>query len=223
VHILLVEDNKRMATYLGRALSEEGHAVETAHEGDRGLELAQGGVFDAIVLDLMLPGRSGLEILQELRRRKSTPVLIISARAETGDRVKGLDEGGDDYLPKPFAIEEFKARVRALLRRHANQPVTLLSCADLKMDLLARKVTRAGKPVTLTAKEFAVLEYLLRNQGRVMPRTSMAEHVWGYTFDWGSNIIEVFINQLRRSIDRDFEPKLIHTVRGVGYVLKTDD
>ncbi len=223
MHILLVEDNKRMATYLGRALSEEGHAVETAHDGDRGLELAKAGAFDAIVLDLNLPGKNGAEILMELRSAGNrTPVLIASARGETTDRVRGLDQGADDYLSKPFAIEEFKARVRALLRRHAGQPVTSLRCADLDMDLLSRVVTRAGARVDLTAKEFAVLEYLLRNQGRTLPKTSMAEHVWGYSFDWESNIIEVFINQLRRKIDRDHAVKLIHTVRGVGYVLKAD-
>jgi DNA-binding response OmpR family regulator len=222
VHILLVEDNRRLARYLKRALQEEGYAIEMSHDGDEGLALAMRGSFDAIVLDVMLPSRNGLELMTVLREKKKTPILLISARGEMDDRVNGLNKGGDDFLPKPFAIEEFKARVRALLRRNASSEPLSLSCADLRMDLLQRKVFRGDTEVQLTAREFSLLEYLLRNQGRVLGKTLIAEHVWGYSFDWESNIIEVFINQLRNKMDRDLEPRLIHTLRGVGYMLKAN-
>lgn len=222
VHILLIEDNRRLARYLKRALEEDGYVVETSHDGDEGLQLALRGSFDALVLDVMLPSRNGLEVLTLIRRKLKTPVLLISARGDTEDRVNGLNLGGDDYLPKPFAIEEFKARVRALLRRHGPSEPSSLSCADLRMDLLHRRVYRGDSEVTLTAKEFSLLEYLLRNQGRALAKTLIAEHVWGYSFDWESNIIEVFINQLRNKLDRDVQPRLIHTLRGVGYMLKAD-
>ena len=222
MHILLVEDNRRLARYLKRALQEEGYAIEMSHDGDEGLALAMRGSFDAIVLDVMLPSRNGLELMTVLREKKKTPILLISARGEMDDRVNGLNKGGDDFLPKPFAIEEFKARVRALLRRNASSEPLSLSCADLRMDLLQRKVFRGDTEVQLTAREFSLLEYLLRNQGRVLGKTLIAEHVWGYSFDWESNIIEVFINQLRNKMDRDLEPRLIHTLRGVGYMLKAN-
>jgi len=222
VHILLVEDNRRLARYLKRALQEEGYAVELCHDGDEGLALAMRGSFDALVLDVMLPGRNGMELMTMVRQKRKTPILLISARGEMNDRVQGLNQGADDFLPKPFAIEEFKARVRALLRRNGSAEQVSLSCADLKMDLLQRKVYRGDAEVTLTAKEFSLLEYLLRNQGRVLGKTLIAEHVWGYSFDWESNIIEVFINQLRNKLDRDVKPRLIHTLRGVGYMLKAE-
>lgn len=222
VHILLVEDNRRLARYLKRALQEEGHVVELSHDGDEGLGLAMRGSFDALILDVMLPGRNGMEVMSVVRQKRKTPILLISARGEMNDRVQGLNQGADDFLPKPFAIEEFKARVRALLRRNGSAEQSTLSCADLKMDLLQRKVSRGGVDVPLTAKEFSLLEYLLRNQGRVLGKTLIAEHVWGYSFDWESNIIEVFINQLRNKLDRDVKPRLIHTLRGVGYMLKAE-
>jgi DNA-binding response OmpR family regulator len=222
VHILLVEDNRRLARYLKRALQEEGYAVEMVHDGDEGLAVAMRGSFDAIVLDVMLPSRNGLELMSVLREKKKTPILLISARGEMDDRVNGLNQGADDFLPKPFAIEEFKARVRALLRRNVSSEPLSLTCGDLRMDLLQRKVFRGDAEVQLTAKEFSLLEYLMRNQGRVLGKTLIAEHVWGYSFDWESNIIEVFINQLRNKMDRDLEPRLIHTLRGVGYMLKAD-
>ena len=222
MHILLVEDNGRLARYLKRALEEEGHVVEMCNDGDEGLALALRGSFDAVVLDVMLPSRNGLEVLTLIRQKRKTPVLLISARGETEDRVNGLNLGADDYLPKPFAIEEFKARVRALLRRNGASETLSLKCADLRMDLLQRKVFRGDTEVTLTAREFSLLEYLMRNQGRALAKTLIAEHVWGYSFDWESNIIEVFINQLRNKLDRDVKPRLIHTLRGVGYMLKAD-
>lgn len=222
MHILLVEDNRRLARYLKRALEEEGHAVEVSHDGDDGLSFAMRGSFDALVLDVMLPSRNGLEVMSVLRQKKKAPILLISARGDMDDRVNGLNQGADDFLPKPFAIEEFKARVRALLRRNAPSEPLSLTCADLRMDLLQRKVYRGDAEVQLTAREFSLLEYLLRNQGRVLGKTLIAEHVWGYSFDWESNIIEVFINQLRNKMDRDLEPRLIHTRRGVGYMLKAD-
>lgn len=223
VKVLLVEDNKRMARYLRQALADEGYAVETLHDGDEGLARAKEGDFDVIVLDLMLPGRSGLEIVSELRRSRQTPVLMISARGETESRVEGLDRGADDYLPKPFSLEEFLARIRAMRRRATAQTPTQLACGDLALDLVTHKVTRKGQKIVLTNREFALLEHLVRHQGKTLSKTSIAEQVWGYRFDWESNIIEVFINQLRNKIDRDFEPKLIHTVRGVGYKISAHD
>ena len=222
VHILLVEDNRRLARYLKRALQEEGYVVELSHDGDEGLGLAMRGSFDALILDVMLPGRNGTEVMAVVRQKRKTPILLISARGEMNDRVQGLNQGADDFLPKPFAIEEFKARVRALLRRNGSAEQSTLACADLRMDLLQRKVSRGGVDVPLTAKEFSLLEYLMRNQGRVLGKTLIAEHVWGYSFDWESNIIEVFINQLRNKLDRDVKPRLIHTLRGVGYMLKAE-
>lgn len=222
MHILLVEDNRRLARYLKRALQEEGYAVELCHDGDEGLALAMRGSFDALVLDVMLPGRNGMELMSIVRQKRKTPILLISARGEMNDRVQGLNQGADDFLPKPFAIEEFKARVRALLRRNGSTEPVTLTCADLRMDLLQRKVRRGETDIPLTAKEFSLLEYLMRNQGRVLGKTLIAEHVWGYSFDWESNIIEVFINQLRNKLDRDVKPRLIHTLRGVGYMLKAE-
>ena len=222
VHILLVEDNRRLARYLKRALQEEGYAVELSHDGDEGLALAMRGNFDALVLDVMLPGRNGMELMTLVRQKRKTPILLISARGEMTDRVQGLNQGADDFLPKPFAIEEFKARVRALLRRNGSAEQVTLTCADLRMDLLQRKVYRGDVDIPLTAKEFSLLEYLMRNQGRVLGKTLIAEHVWGYSFDWESNIIEVFINQLRNKLDRDVKHRLIQTLRGVGYMLKAE-
>ena len=222
VHILLVEDNRRLARYLKRALQEEGYAVELSHDGDEGLALAMRGNFDALVLDVMLPGRNGMELMSLVRQKRKTPILLISARGEMTDRVQGLNQGADDFLPKPFAIEEFKARVRALLRRNGSAEQVTLTCADLRMDLLQRKVYRGDVDIPLTAKEFSLLEYLMRNQGRVLGKTLIAEHVWGYSFDWESNIIEVFINQLRNKLDRDVKHRLIQTLRGVGYMLKAE-
>jgi DNA-binding response OmpR family regulator len=224
MRILLVEDEKKLAGFIRRALKEDGHAVDLCHDGDTGLHRADSQSYDAIILDLMLPGRGGLEILGDLRAKgKSTPVLILTARDSLQDRVTGLDRGADDYLTKPFALDELRARVRALLRRGKSGPSTALQFSDLSMDLVDRSVRRGKRPVELTQKEFSLLEYFLRNPRRVLTRTSIAEHVWDYNFDWGSNVVDVFVNGVRRKLEESKEPRLIHTLRGVGYVMKEAD
>jgi DNA-binding response OmpR family regulator len=224
MRILLVEDEKKLAGFIRRALKEDGHAVDLCHDGDTGLHRITSESYDAIILDLMLPGRGGLEILGDLRAKgKSTPVLILTARDSLQDRVTGLDRGADDYLTKPFALDELRARVRALLRRGKSGPSTALQFSDLSMDLVDRSVRRGKRPVDLTQKEFSLLEYFLRNPRRVLTRTSIAEHVWDYNFDWQSNVVDVFVNGVRRKTEEKGEPRLIHTLRGVGYVLKEAD
>jgi len=221
MRILLVEDEKKLAGFIRRALKEDGHAVDLCHDGDAGLQRIGSENYDAIILDLMLPGRGGLEILGELRKKgKNTPVLILTARDSLQDRVTGLDRGADDYLTKPFALDELRARVRALLRRGKSGASTVLEFSDLSMDLVGRSVRRGKRSVELTQKEFALLEYFLRNPRRVLTRTSIAEHVWDYNFDWGSNVVDVFVNGVRRKLEESKETRLIHTLRGVGYVLK---
>ncbi len=218
MNVLLLEDNRSLAKHLRHALHEEGAHVVHASDGAAGLEEAVRGSYDLVILDLMLPSLDGFEVLHELRQNKKTPVLVISARTGVEDRVRGLDLGADDYLPKPFALAEFKARVRARLRAAANDE-RILSCADLTLDVYTRKVTRAGHDIVLTNREFTLLHLLARNKGVVVARTTIAEQVWGYRFDWQGNVIEVFINQLRSKIDRDHDLKLIRTIRGVGYML----
>lgn len=225
MRILLVEDEKKLAGFIRRALKEDGHAVDLCHDGDTGMHRASSETYDAIILDLMLPGRGGLEILGELRKKgRNTPVLILTARDSLQDRVIGLDRGADDYLTKPFALDELRARVRALLRRGKSGPSTVLQFADLSMDLVERTIRRGKRAIVLTPKEFSLLEYFLRNPRRVLTRTSIGEHVWDYNFDWGSNVVDVFVNGVRRKLEEAQESRLIHTLRGVGYVLKeTDD
>jgi len=221
MRILLVEDEKKLAGFIRRALKEDGHIVDLCHDGDTGLHRAADEPYDAIILDLMLPGRGGLEILSDLRGKgKITPVLILTARDSLQDRVTGLDRGADDYLTKPFALDELRARVRALLRRGKSGTSTVLQFSDLSMDLVDRSVRRGKRVVELTQKEFSLLEYFLRNPRRVLTRTSIAEHVWDYNFDWGSNVVDVFVNGVRRKLEESKETRLIHTLRGVGYVLK---
>jgi DNA-binding response OmpR family regulator len=224
MRILVVEDEKKLAGFIKRALVEDAHAVDVAHDGEEGLERALDAAYDLIVLDIFLPKKDGLAILQEARAAKvRTPVLILSARGQTQDRVKGLDLGADDYLAKPFALDELRARVRALLRRGGDSTATTLRVGEVVMDL-ARHEVRVGKePVKLTPREFALLEYFMRNPGRVLTRTSIAEHVWDYAFDWQSNVVDVFVNYLRRKLESDGRPKLLHTVRGVGYMMKAPD
>ena len=221
VKLLVVEDDRKLLDLLRRGLKESGFAVDSAEDGDQGLALAVDTEYDAIVLDLMLPGRSGLEILKELRtRHRTTPVLILSARSAVEDRVRGLDLGADDYLAKPFSFQELLARLRAVMRRPAVEPLTVLSAADLELDVARHEVRRAGRPIELSKKEFALLELLLRKKGSVVTRSMILDRVWDMDYDGGSNLVEVYVNYLRRKVDQDFEPKLIQTVRGSGYVLR---
>ena len=221
MRILVVEDEKKLAGFIKRALVEDSHAVDVAGDGDEGSYMAGSQSYDLVILDILLPKKDGLSILRELRDgKKTTPVLILSARGQVKDRVKGLDLGADDYLAKPFSLDELRARVRALLRRGSEAGTSTLKIADLTMDLLRREVRRGGEEIRLTPREYALLEYLMRHPNRVLTRTSIAEHVWDYSFDWQSNVVDVFVNYLRRKLEGEGRPKLIHTIRGVGYMIK---
>ena len=221
MRILVVEDEKKVASFIQRGLEAEHYTVDVAHDGDTGLTRASDGHYDLVILDLMLPGRDGIAVLRELRARRHTvPVLLLTARATVSDKVQGLDTGADDYLTKPFEFAELLARARALLRRGAVVPASPLTVADLTLDPASREVTRGGRRIDLTAREYALLEFFLRNPGRVLSRALIAEHVWGVSFDTFTNVIDVYVNYLRRKIDDGFEPKLLHTVRRAGYVLK---
>jgi two-component system copper resistance phosphate regulon response regulator CusR len=222
--ILIVEDEQKTGDYLKQGLSEAGFVADLTRDGIDGLHLALTGDYDLAVLDVMLPRMDGWQVLREIRDKgKHMPVLFLTARDQVEDRVKGLEFGADDYLVKPFAFSELLARVRALLRRGKSSEPELLQIADLELDLLRRRVTRAGKRIDLTAKEFALLELLLRRQGEVLPRSLIASQVWDMNFDSDTNVIEVAVRRLRAKIDDDFEPKLIRTVRGMGYVLEIPD
>ena len=222
MHALIIEDDRAIADFIARGLREAGFAVDVAVNGEDGLEAALTQEPDIAIVDLMLPGRDGLSLIDELRRQgRSTPVLILSARRSVDDRVRGLQAGGDDYLTKPFAFAELLARVQALVRRATRTPeATTLSVGDLTLDLLSRKVTRAGQPIELRPREFALLEYLMRNAGKVVSKTMILSHVWEYNFDPQTNIVDVLVSRLRDKIDRPFEVKLLQTVRGVGYVIR---
>jgi heavy metal response regulator len=223
MRLLVVEDEKKVASFIKQGLEEEGYAVDVASDGEKGLEMALDGVHDLIILDISLPRIDGLRVLKKLRQQRvSIPVLLLTVRATIEDKVLGLDAGADDYLTKPFAFQELVARVRALMRRRTETEPALLRVADLVLDPARRIVSRGGEKIELTAKEFALLEYFMRNPGRVLTRTQMIEHVWNYDFDTMTNIIDVYVNYLRKKVDSDREPKLIHTVRGVGYVLKAE-
>ena len=223
--VLIVEDEKKTGDYLRQGLSEAGFTTDLARNGMDGLHLALTGDHDLIILDVMLPGLDGWQVLETVRHSgKEMPVLVLTAKDQVEDRVKGLELGADDYLVKPFAFSELLARIRTLLRRGRNgtEPTTL-SLADLELDLLRRRVTRAGKRIELTAKEFALLELLLRRHGEVLPRSLIASQVWDMNFDSDTNVIEVAVRRLRNKVDEPFEPKLIHTVRGMGYVLEAPE
>ena len=221
MRILIVEDELKTGDYLKQGLSEAGFVTDLARDGTDGLHLALTEDYDLVVLDVMLPGLDGWQVLREVRQHgKHLPVLFLTARDQVEDKVKGLEFGADDYLVKPFAFSELLARVRALLRRGKTTDPELLQIANLELDLLRRRVTRAGKRIDLTAKEFALLELLLRRQGEVLPRSLIASQVWDMNFDSDTNVIEVAVRRLRAKIDDDFEPKLIRTVRGMGYVLE---
>ncbi|HXI29955.1 MAG TPA: response regulator transcription factor [Vicinamibacterales bacterium] len=219
---LLVEDDAAIADFVVRGLREAGFAVDHAADGEAGLAAAVTGAYDVAIVDLMLPGRDGLSLIEELRRRGvATPVLILSARRSVDDRVRGLQTGGDDYLTKPFAFAELLARLQALVRRATRAPEpTTLSVEDIALDLLSRRVTRNGTPIDLRPREFTLLEYLMRNAGKVVSKTMILSHVWEYNFDPQTNVVDVLVSRLREKIDRPFERKLLHTVRGVGYVLR---
>lgn len=223
MRILVVEDEVKVASFIRRALEEESYAVDLCADGSQGLDLASEGTYDLVILDLMLPSLPGMEVLKELRKQKiQTPVLILTARSKVDQKVQGLDAGADDYLTKPFAIEELLARVRALLRRNSGEATGLLQADDLVLNPATREVTRSGQRIELTAKEYALLEYMMRNAGRVLTRPMISEHVWNLDFDTFTNVIDVYVNYLRNKIDRGRERKLIHTLRGSGYVLKSE-
>jgi two-component system OmpR family response regulator len=221
MHALIIEDDHTIADFVARGLREAGFAVDVAGDGEEGLSAALEQNPDVAIVDLMLPRRDGLSVIDELRRRgRSTPVLILSARRSVDDRVRGLQAGGDDYLTKPFAFAELLARVQALVRRASRTPEpTTLTVEDLALDLLTRKVTRGGAAIELRPREFALLEYLMRNAGKVVSKTMILSHVWEYNFDPQTNIVDVLVSRLRDRIDRPFEKKLLQTVRGVGYVI----
>jgi two-component system OmpR family response regulator len=224
MRILVAEDDTVIADFVAQGLREAGFVVEVAATGTDGLRKAVGGGYDAAVIDVMLPGMDGLALIEALRAKKvQTPVLILSARHSVDDRVRGLQAGGDDYLTKPFAFAELLARVQALLRRAGGTPEpTRLTLGDLSLDLLSRKVERAGQVLDLRPREFTLLEYLLRHPGRVLSKTMILSHVWGYSFDPGTNVVDVLVSRLRDKVDEGFASKMIHTVRGAGYVLKLD-
>jgi heavy metal response regulator len=223
MRLLVVEDEKKVAGFIKKGLEEEGYAVDLVSDGHEGLWMALDGVYDLILLDINLPGMDGLEVLRELRKKElKTPVLLLTVRAAIEDKVLGLDTGADDYLTKPFAFQELLARVRALLRRRVEAEPPLLQVADLTLDPARRVVFRGQEKIDLTTKEFALLDYFMRNVGRVLTRTMIAEHVWDYDFDSMTNVIDVYVNYLRKKIDAGREPKLIRTVRGAGYVLQVE-
>jgi heavy metal response regulator len=222
--ILVVEDEKKVASFIKRGLEEEKYEVDTALDGEEGLKMALDKQYDLIVLDWMLPKKDGLAVIKELRDKKTmTPVLMLTAKDSLEDIIAGLDSGSDDYLTKPFAFAELLARVRALLRRSEMDKGAELRFADLRLDPVTHKVWRKDKEIDLTAKEYGLLEYFMRNPNQVLTRTMIADHVWDYTFDTFTNIIDVYVNYLRKKIDRDADKKLIHTVRGVGYIFKEED
>jgi two-component system, OmpR family, copper resistance phosphate regulon response regulator CusR len=224
MRILVVEDEKKSASFLQRGLREESFVVDIASDGEEGLYLAQSHPYDLIVLDVLLPKRDGFQVLRELRHQGSrSRVLLLTARDSVADRVRGLDDGADDYLVKPFAFAEFLARVRALLRRGQEGIPSVWRKADLTLDTRSRRVERGGRRMDLTTKEYGVLEILLRRQGEVVTRTVLAEEVWDMNFDSISNVIDVTVYHLREKIDRGFTPRLIHTVRGAGYVCREPD
>jgi len=219
-----VEDDSKLGAVLRQGLKEHGFAVDDAADGASGLELALATEYDAIILDVLLPRQSGFDVLRGLRKRgRAVPVLMLTARSSVEDRVRGLDLGADDYLAKPFDFQELLARIRAITRRPPVPPLTVLKIADLELDTARREVRRAGRRIDLTAKEFALLAYLMRKKDMVATRSMILDHVWDMEYDGGSNLVEVYINYLRRKIDQDFEPKLIQTVRGAGYVLRVPE
>jgi two-component system OmpR family response regulator len=221
--ILVVEDEKKIAAFVRKGLEAAGFVVDVSHHGDEGYTMATTSPYDAIILDIMLPGRDGLSILKNLRQRKmAVPVILLTARSELNERLEGLNLGADDYLTKPFFIEELIARLHVVTRRAAGTGQSLITVADLTINLLTREVSRGGREIELTAREFQLLEHLARAPGRVLSRAQICERVWSYDFDPGTNLVDVYIQRLRRKIDAGDEPKLIETIRGVGYRMRKD-
>ncbi|GBE12417.1 transcriptional activator protein CopR [bacterium BMS3Bbin14] len=222
MRLLVVEDDTKIGSFLRKGLREEGFAVDLAEDGEQGLALFRDGVYDAAIVDIMLPGLDGLSLIEKIRQQGlTTPVLILSARRSVDDRIRGLQQGGDDYMVKPFSFAELLARVQALIRRDSRTPEPhSLSAGDLHMDLLNRQVRRGGQTFNLAAREFALLEYLLRNQGRILSKTAILEKIYDYSFDPQTNVVDVLVCRLRNKVDKGFADKLIHTVRGMGYVLR---
>jgi len=221
MRILVIEDEKKITDFIKRGLKEEGYAVDVAYDGQEGEFLAKTNEYDLILLDLMLPKVDGLSVCKNLRASGIlTPIIMLTAKSAVEDRVEGLDAGADDYLMKPFAFEELLARIRAVLRKKNTKVTNVIQVDDLTLDLVTHDVTRSGKHIELTAKEYALLEYLMRNTGSVVTRTMISEHVWDIDFDTFTNVIDVYINYLRNKIDSGFEKKLIQTIRGRGYILK---
>lgn len=223
MRVLLVEDEKKVASFIKKGLEEHGYAVDSASDGKSGLLMALDQIHDLVILDINLPEIDGLNVLRQMRTRKViTPVLLLTVRATIEDKVIGLDTGADDYLAKPFSFEELLARVRALLRRGSETKSPVLQVADLSLDPASRRVFRGADRIDLTAKEFAILEYFMRNVGRVLTRTMIIDHAWDYDFDADTNVVDVYVNYLRKKIDAPYQPKLLHTVRGTGYVLREE-
>jgi two-component system, OmpR family, response regulator len=221
MRVLVVEDEKKTASFIRKALQAEGFAVDVCRDGDEALAAPAATPYDAVVMDIMLPGRDGLSVLRQWRQQRHVvPVLLLSARGEVNERVAGLDAGADDYLPKPFALAELTARVRALTRRGAETKSPVLRVADLTLDTVTHEAERGGTKIELTAREYRLLEFLMRSAGRLCGRMMLLEKVWDYDFDPGTNLVDVYIMRLREKIDANFERKLLHTARGTGYVLK---
>jgi len=223
MRILVVEDEKKVASFIKKGLEEEHYAVDIAYDGEEGFALAQINEYDLILLDIMLPRLDGMEVLRQIRRNGSNvPILILTAKDSVEDIVTGLDGGSDDYLTKPFSFAELVARVRALLRRKAKEKTDILTVGDLSLSTSTHRVKRGGREIEFTAKEYALLEYFMRNPNRILTRTLITEHVWDYHFDPETNVIDVYVNYLRKKIDQGFEKKLIHTIRGSGYMMKDE-
>lgn len=221
MRVLVVEDQERINSFICKGLKEQGFVVDTTDNGDDGYALATTEPYDAIVLDIMLPGRDGLSILKNLRKKgNAVPVILLSARTELDERLEGLNLGADDYLTKPFYIEELIARLHTVVRRTNGEPSHLLKAEDLIMDLVKHSVQRAGEEIHLSMREFSLLEFLMRSPGRVLSRMQICEHVWNYTFDPDTNLVDVYIQRIRKKIDKEFDTKLVETVRGVGYRIK---